>query len=167
MQRHSLRVLVLVVLGFGLGGGCGSVLVPSDGGGGSAGSGAAGHGGAGTGGVGGQRTDSGVSCTDLQNEYTAAMSLAQTCEVDASGQCQQLASTSLSPCFVNCMTYVNDASDLDAIKQSWTAAGCDSLVGMACPAIACLQPTQGLCVASDGGGAVCSSGYAGVPTPAN
>jgi hypothetical protein len=167
MQRHTLRSLFLVVLGFALGSGCGSVLVPSDGGGGSGGGGAAGQGGAGTGGSGGQRTDGGVSCTDLQNQYAASMSLARSCDLNASGQCQQLASSSLSPCFLNCMTYVNDASDLDAIKQSWTAAGCDSLVGVACPAIACLQPTQGLCVASDGGGGGCNQGYGGVPTPAN
>ena len=164
MQRNSLRFLLPVVLGVALGGGCGSVLVPSDGGGGSGGGGMAGHGSAGTG---GQRTDSGVSCTDLQNEYAAAMSLAQSCDLNASGQCQQLASTSLSPCFLNCMTYVNDASALNSIKQTWTAAGCDSLVGVACPAIACLQPTQGLCVATDGGGGVCNSGYGGVPTPAD
>lgn len=164
MHSHSLRYPLVVILGLALGG-CGSVLAPSDGGGGSGGGGAAGHGGGGNGGSGGQRTDSGVSCTDLQGEYAAAMSAAQSCEVNASGQCQQLASTSLSPCSVNCTTYVNDASELNAIKQSWTAAGCDSLVGVACPAIACLQPAQGLCVASDGGGGVCSSGYGGLPTP--
>jgi hypothetical protein len=62
------------------------------------------------------------------------------------------------------MTYVNDASTLNAIKASWEQAGCNSLVGIACPLIACLQPTSGTCVTADGGVGVCKSVTVATPT---
>jgi hypothetical protein len=98
-----------------------------------------------------------VSCADLENQYGDALPAAKTCDVNASGQCQQLVSSSLSPCLVNCMTYVNDPSTLNTIKASWEQAGCNSVVGIICPAIACLQPTNNMCVVGDSGSGVCSS----------
>jgi hypothetical protein len=84
---------------------------------------------------------------------------ALSCKVGAAGQCEQAVSESLSVCFFGCMTYVNDASTLNALKAEWLAAGCDSQRGIAClagAAIACLKPTPGNCVAASSGG-MCSS----------
>src|SRR5450631_3383932 len=156
------RFLVLVGLALPLGGACGSVLGTNDGGGGTAGS-TSGRGGAGggKGGNGGAGGTGGVSCSDLATQYTDALPAAQSCDLNAGGECQQLVSSSLSPCFVNCLTYVNDPSALNAIKASWVQAGCDSLVGTACPAIACLQPTNNMCLVRDGGSGTCSNSGAG------
>ncbi len=140
------------------GGGAGS-------GGSKAGSGGAttgaGGGSGGTGGASGdggaQPVDGGASCTDLQSEYADALPAARSCDPAAVGQCQQSVSSSLSPCFVNCMTYVNDASTLNEIKLAWQQAGCNSLVGILCPAIACIAPTAGACTATDGGSSECTS----------
>jgi hypothetical protein len=101
-----------------------------------------------------------VSCGDLATQYADALPAAQQCDANLGGQCQKLASSSLSPCFVNCMTYVNDLSILSTIKASWLQAGCNN-VPVICPAIACLQPTNDVCVVGDGGGGVCSSNVAG------
>jgi hypothetical protein len=163
--------LVLNVLALG----CGSVSSGGDGGPDGAGhgttgaagmtgaagtTGAAGHGTAGTTGAAGHdggAADSGASCTDLQSQYGEAFVAARMCNVGAANQCAQPVSSSLSPCFSNCMIYVNDASTLNAIKTAWLAAGCANQGPIACPAIACIQPSMGNCVASDGGGGVCSS----------
>jgi hypothetical protein len=127
-------------------------------GGGTAGStGAAGHGTSGTTGHDGGAPDSGSSCTDLQTQYGEALAAARTCTVGAANQCAQAASSWLSPCFSNCLTYVDDASALNQIKSAWVAAGCANQGPIACPAIACIQPLMGNCVATDGGGGVCSS----------
>lgn len=163
MRFDLLLTLVCATLCFG--NGCGSVSVVKDGGGGSSGTdgmagmggvGAGGQGGHGAGGVGGQPADAGVSCGDLMSQYAAALPTAQSCDLNGHDQCQQLVSGSLQPCFVNCMTYVEDPLALNAIKQSWEAAGCNSTPGL-CPAIACLAPTNDLCLAADGGGGRCSS----------
>ena len=151
--------IALVGLTLVLGNGCGSVLGTNDGGGGSGG-GTGGHGGAAGGGnSGGSGGTGGVSCGDLATQYTDALPAAQSCDLNTSQQCQQFVSSSLSPCFVNCMTYVNDPSILNAIKASWEQAGCNN-VAVLCPAIACLQPTNNMCLVGDGGG-VCSSNGGG------
>jgi hypothetical protein len=132
-----------------------------DGGAGAGGSsGGAGHdGGAG---AGGHQGDGGQSCTELQTEYANAFPAARSCDVKANAQCAHLASMTLSPCFSNCMTYVNDTTTLDAIKAQWLAAGCNA-VPVVCPAIACIQPTGKMCVAADGGGGMCVTSN-GLPT---
>jgi Kazal-type serine protease inhibitor domain len=117
-------------------------------------SGTGGHGGnGGTGGAGGM---SGASCSDLANQYQAALPEAEACDTNASGQCQQSVSTSLSPCNTGCTIYVTDTSTLNAIQASWVQEGCDD-VQVACPAIACRQPNGSGCVAGDGGGGRCQS----------
>ena len=80
----------------------------------------------------------------------------------ASGQCAAEVSSSLSACFSNCMTYVNDATTLNELKSRWQQAGCANQGPIACPAIACLLPSMGNCVASDGGDGVCSSAQLGL-----
>jgi len=139
--------------------GCGSVTKTDDAGsndgaaGGGAGNGGGGsmanggsNGGAGSTGAGGHDASvevRGTSCTDLQSQYAAALPAARSCTVGASDQCGQLVSSELSPCFSNCMTYVQDATMLNALKDAWIAAGCNNQGPIACPAIACLAPTKG------------------------
>jgi uncharacterized protein YceK len=145
-------------------GGAGSMGSAGHGGAGSTGS--AGHGGAGsTGSAGhdGGAGDGSVSCSDLAGQYGGALTAARSCTVGAANQCQQAVSSSLSPCFSNCLTYVEDATTVNALKAQWVNAGCANQGPIACPAIACLQPTMGNCVATDGGGGMCSS-TSGLPT---
>lgn len=150
-----------------------NVCVASDGGRGLCsyspiGAGGSGGGTAGSGGgsgAGGSAGDAGLSvCGDLQSQYAAALSAARSCDIGGTAQCQQLVAESLSPCLNNCKTYVNDTTTLDPIAQRWQAAGCGNVVVL-CPAIACLQPTSGICVATDGGGASCSTTSSGPPPP--
>jgi len=139
----------------GSGGGLGGY-----GSGGMPGAGGAGgiHGGSdgGFGDGGGQQVDSGVTCADLETRYADALPAARSCDVNAIGQCQQLVSSSLSPCFVNCTTYVNTALTLNAIKASWLQAGCNQTVVM-CPLIACIKPSAGVCASTDGGSGTCNT----------
>jgi hypothetical protein len=45
---------------------------------------------------------------------------------------------------------VNDTTELDAIHALWTTAGCTG--GIACPAIACVNPgTHAVCVPANSG----------------
>jgi hypothetical protein len=123
-------------------------------------SGAGGSSGAtgGTSGAGGSATDGGLSaCGTLVAEYAAVMVGAKSCTAGAAGQCAQLVPTSLTPC-ATCTDYVTDSSVLLAIQQKWDAAGCAN-VAVLCPAIACRAPTSSMCLPSDAGGAVCSSGF--------
>jgi hypothetical protein len=122
-------------------GSAGTTGAAGQGGGGSTGS--AGHGAGGAGGA--------ASCDDLAAQYMTALTAAQACTVGAAGQCTMQASTSLSPCFLNCMTYVQDATTLTDLKGRWMAAGCDAKPQV-CPAIACLQPTAAACSAAAGAG---------------
>ena len=151
MRTGALLVLTIFVSGFGVG--CGSVSGIADGGGAGSGGGGGGH--AGTSGSGGAGGSSGASCDDLVSQYNAALSAARQCTVGAAGACQQSVSASLSHCFLNCMTFVNDASALNTIKTSWEQAGCDNSTGL-CPAFACVEPSSGMCVAGDSGGGVCA-----------
>jgi hypothetical protein len=112
-----------------------------------------GSGNGGTGGSGGAGGTGGTSCSDLANQYAAALPKAEVCEVGANAQCQQAVSSSLSPCG-GCATYVNDATTLNAIAETWKQEGCGN-VAVACPAILCLQPGPSVCVAGDGGIARC------------
>ena len=74
----------------------------------------------------------------------------------AANQCAVQASTALSPCFIDCFTYVQDATTLNSLKMRWMAAGCASKVTI-CPAIACLVPTSGTCAKGSGNTAMCVS----------
>jgi hypothetical protein len=148
----------------GAAGGGGKAGAGGDTGPGQAGSSGGGH-------DGGAAGSSGASCTDLQNQYAAAFADAQSCTVGATGQCTQLVRPALSVCGAyGCMMYVDDATTLNAIEAAWQAAGCDNVVGVACPAYACVQPRGGTCVAADGGGAKCITSVGVITTgaqPAN
>ena len=106
-----------------------------------------------------------MSCADLASQYIAALPAAQSCDVNAIGQCQQLVNGSLplSICNIGCqMTFVNDATTLNALESAWNQAGCKADV--MCPNIACAPPSNGGCVAADGGGGICNSITLTLPT---
>jgi len=130
---------------------CGSVTT-TGGTGGQTGSGGRGGGTGGNHGTGGGTAD---SCTQLQNEYAAALPQARSCSPNSGGgQCEQQAPSTLG---CSCQTVVNDKSQLDQIQNRWTVAGCQTV----CPAIACLAPTTGICRTADAGGGTCAD----LPTP--
>jgi hypothetical protein len=105
---------------------------------------------------GGAGASGGASCADLEAEYASGFAAASACTAGAAGQCAALASTALSPCFVDCVTYVQNATALNGLKARWTAAGCGQKTTV-CPAIACLKPAAGTCAAGDGGAGTCVS----------
>ena len=121
--------------------------------GGHAGGGGSATGGHGGGGQGGQSVDSGVSCAELANEYSAALPAAEACTAGAANQCQQLVSISLSVC-TGCQHYVTNATTLNALRTQWTNQGCDQPTGtVICPlaAVLCINPgTAGACAGTDG-----------------
>jgi hypothetical protein len=101
----------------------------------------------GTGGLGGSNVS--PVCNALVAEYQSAFAGAETCQVGASGQCQQLVTGALSGC--SCPIYVTDSSALSAIEDAWQTAGCvvpTPSCGLFCPAA--LNRT---CVSTDGGSA--------------
>jgi hypothetical protein len=100
----------------------------------------------GTGGMGGSITP--AACATLQSEFQSALTAAETCQVGAPGQCQQLVNSSLSGC--NCQTYVSDGSALAAIDQAWQAAGCNNGTRPPCE-ILCPAALNTTCVSADGG----------------
>jgi hypothetical protein len=62
-------------------------------------------------------------------------------------QCTHLVLSSLS---CGCQTWVNDTTEIDAIKAQWDTAGCTG--GIACPLIACVNPgTHANCVPANSG----------------
>jgi len=65
----------------------------------------------------------------------------------SSQQCINLVLSSLS---CGCQTWVKNTTELDAIHAQWDAAGCTG--GIACPAIACVNPgTRANCIPMDSG----------------
>ena len=121
------------------------------GGGHAGGGGSSATGGHGGGGQGGQTVDSGVTCAELANEYSAALPAAEACTPGAANQCQQLVPLSLSIC-TGCQHYVTDATTLNALRTQWTNQGCNLTTALiVCPAIACVNPgTAGACAGTDG-----------------
>jgi hypothetical protein len=133
-------------------GGCGQSLTHDMTGTGGTGAGTGGV--PATGGAGGRFVETGGTagtapavCDALAAEYQTAFASAETCQVGASGQCQQQYRSSLSGC--SCPAYVNDSSGLAAIQAAWQAAGCQ-VPGPACFA-ACPVALNTTCVSVDGG----------------
>ncbi|HEY4394096.1 MAG TPA: hypothetical protein VGP64_08540 [Polyangia bacterium] len=126
--------------------------------GGKGAGGTTGTGGKGAGGVNGTGGQGGAaSCDALATEYATELTAAKSCSPGAANQCQQLVDTTL-PC-AGCKTYVNDATNLNALASQWTAAGCASMQHI-CPAIACVVPGPSTCqeIATTGGGGPGPSG---------
>ena len=114
---------------------------------------------AGRGGQGGQN-DGGLSCSELEAEYSKAVQEARACTPDAAGQCQQLVDTGLG--CPQCQVRVTDTKGPDAIRAMWNKAGCTPPIF--CPAIICVVPGPGMCTRSDasGTGAICTMQSGGV-----
>jgi hypothetical protein len=106
-------------------------------------------------GTGGSSPDGGGSpCAGLSQKYAALLPLVKSCTPGAANQCAQLVPTELAVCSAGCTTYVNDATELNGLRQQWTAAGCSSGT-VSCPAIRCQQTLAGGCATADSGGAFC------------
>jgi hypothetical protein len=99
----------------------------------------------GTGGLGGSISP--AVCNALLADYQSALTAAETCQVGASGQCQQIVTASLSGC--PCSTYVTDSSQLSALEEAWQMAGC-LMPTLGC-ASDCPAPLNSTCVSTDGG----------------
>jgi len=97
--------------------------------------------------------DAGDECAKLRAEYDAAFKEARMCNPAAQAlQCQATASASL-PCG-GCVTHVQSSTTLDQIRAKWEGMNCRSGI---CPAIACIAPGTGACVADPAGtGGTCT-----------
>jgi hypothetical protein len=148
----GMRSLLLFSILLGAATACTQSLTPDMTGTGGSKTGSGGAGGTPTG-WGGSGGDVSSVCDALVAKYRSAVPAAATCQVGASGQCQQLVTTSLNGC--SCPTYVTESSTLSAIEDAWQAAGCvvpEGPCNLLCPA-----PLNTTCVATDGGNAgLCS-----------
>jgi len=99
----------------------------------------------GTGGLGGSVAP---VCADLGAKYEAALTAGETCQVGASGQCQQLVNDTLDTVCA-CPVLVTDNSALTSITQAFLAAGCER-ASPPCEAVDC-PPLNTTCVSVDGG----------------
>jgi hypothetical protein len=141
-----MRSLLLLSILLGAATSCNQSLTPDMTGTGGSRTGAGGAGGTGraTGGSGGSVSS---VCNALVAEYQSAITAAETCQVGATGQCQQLVSARLNGC--SCPTYVTDSSAISMIEDAWGRAGCIApgpVCNLLCPA-----PLNTTCVATDGG----------------
>jgi hypothetical protein len=148
-MRSSLVLSILVAAALGA---CSQSLTTDKTG--TGGSGTGGSGWATGGATGGSSSGGGGSggkvealCNALPAEYQSALTAAESCQVGASGQCQQLVSGVLSGC--GCPIYVTDASALATIENDWQSAGC-ATTEPPC-ALLCPAPLNRTCVSTDGG----------------
>jgi len=129
----------------GSGGQAGDRPIGGSGGGqAGAGGGTAGHAG---GGQGGHVADGGESCTELETDYSNALTGAVECSPGSPNQCQHLVERSLS--CPGCQEYVNDVTTLNTIMAEWNNQGCGAMPHL-CPQIACVNPGSGVCTPSNG-----------------
>jgi hypothetical protein len=99
----------------------------------------------GTGGQSGTGGAPGRTCSQLESDYATALTAAKACTIGAGPQCRQLADTSIA--CPGCRVYVNDTTELAALKAQWTSSGCSLSRGI-CPAIACIVPSPASCVSN-------------------
>jgi hypothetical protein len=110
-------------------------------------------------GTGGSSADGGLgTCDSLVQKYAAAVSAAKSCTAGAGGQCGTIVPGELSVCMGLCSVFVNDATELYAIRQQWTDAGCANVTGV-CSMVICQPAIAGSCAAADGGGPSCATAY--------
>jgi hypothetical protein len=128
----------------------------SDAGAAFGGSGGTGDGGPGSADSGGLPGGEVASCSVVETQYLNTVAGAQTCDPDGAGQCQHQVSAALSSC-PTCMTYVNDATTVNAIESVWEQLGCNQAATGPCPPLSCTQPSSGTCLASNAGGTCASS----------
>src|SRR3954470_7566406 len=116
LQGSGMRSFFLLSILLVAAAACDKSLTPDMTGTGGSRTGAGGEGGTGPG-AGGSGGDVASICDALVAEYRSAITEAETCQVGASGQCQQLAAASLNGC--SCATYVTDSSALSTIENYW------------------------------------------------
>lgn len=100
----------------------------------------------------GSPTDGGASCSSIQDEYAAALAVAQQCTVGTSS-CDQPIRASF---WCNCTTFVSGSTlTLLAIQQRYQASGCQTVCNGTClqaQSLSCLSdatsPTGGRCQAT-------------------
>jgi len=81
-------------------------------------------------------------CTMYEQGYSDAFKKAQACAPSAPDlQCQQQRQTGLA---CGCHAWVNNPSELDAIRKRWMDAGCDKCL-RPCPAVLCILLSSGAC----------------------
>jgi hypothetical protein len=90
-------------------------------------------------------------CSVLETQYANTIAGAQSCDLNGSGQCQQLVDATLSAC-PSCKTYVNDAAIVNTIKTFWMSYGCASQAPSSCPPLSCPTPAGATCKSSSAGG---------------
>ena len=100
-----------------------------------------------TGGQSGAGGAPGRTCTQLQNDYAAALADAKSCAPSGTDQCRLLVDNSLA--CPGCKVYVNDGLGLSALKAEWNSSGCAQTHSI-CPAIACIAPTFSTCMSTGG-----------------
>jgi hypothetical protein len=112
----------------------------------------------GTGGASGSPIDAGIgiTCDALAAKYAAALAVAKSCALGATDQCTQSTSPTLLPCRTDCVQFVNDTTELDAIRQVWEQQGC-SKTGGACPPSVCSSGNGPACAATDASGPTCGT----------
>jgi hypothetical protein len=141
-MRSPLLLLILLAAVMGA---CNQSLTPKLTGAGGTGT-ATGGANPGTGGYGGNVAS---VCNTLTAEYQSALTAAGSCQVGASGQCQQIVGETLYYC--SNPTYVTDSSALNMIQMIWQAAGCEP--GPPPPCALGAAALNNTCVSTDGGGA--------------
>lgn len=97
-------------------------------------------------------------CAAYASKYAIVLNAAKSCTVNGTNQCAHAVAPSLSVCTGGCVTYVNDSTDLDLLRQLWQQAGCNR-PAVACPAIACEPPATSACTLTDTGGGTCTNLY--------
>jgi hypothetical protein len=149
-MRTSLWLSILLASATGA---CTQSLTPNMTGTGGAGTGTADVGGSSNYGSGGYGGNEGTACNMLTAEYQSAVIAAGSCQVGASGQCQQLVSWALGGC--SCPTYVTDSSALNRIQMIWQADDCQPIAPPCAPG--CPATLNSTCLSTDGGSTgVCS-----------
>lgn len=89
----------------------------------------------------------GASCATISEQYQEELQNAKRCTVGLRAACQHRVAASL---MCGCTTFVHVREKLDELATEWAKAGCDKQSWI-CPAIACIAPMSGQCVATSTG----------------
>jgi hypothetical protein len=98
-------------------------------------------------------------CGSLLMRYATALTATQYCTAGAADQCTKTVPSTLNPCLMSCVTYMNDTTVVDSILAEWQSQGCGNIDDTSlcspfehsCPATARLT-----CTLFDNGVATCT-----------
>ena len=96
--------------------------------------------------------DGGRTCQQLASDYKAAFGAALACTPGAANQCQAPVPVSLC---AGCAWYVNDATQVVAVLDQFSAQGCDKSDPADCMFVSCPQAGPFICASADGGAPYC------------